>query len=196
MNDVHHSVFISKKEGRIMHLKLLLLVLTLPALAAAQEGNRTSSPTRNPQSTTKCEVTKPNGIAAGFQDRAPNSYGNKDVSVGPFGLWPEGTIIFKPGGAGFITRAGALGMKFGWLRGVPGKLTITGRRLDSEAPPLDSEVPEGYGEIGFQATYLIFPTPGCWEVTGHVGNSSVTFVTKVVKLGKGPPWHREKNEGR
>jgi len=103
-------------------------------------------------------------------------------------LWPDGTIEFKPGGAGFVTQNGALGMKFGWMRGVSGELKITGHRLDGEAPPLRSQVPAGYGDRGFQATYLIFPTPGCWEVTGHVGDSSVTFVTKVVKIGNGPDW--------
>ena len=121
---------------------------------------------------------------------APSSYGNREVSAGPFGLWPDGTIVFKPRGAGFVTRNGSLGMKFGWMRGVSGELRITGRRLDAVAPPLRSEVPSGYGDRGFQVSYLIFPTPGCWEVTGSVGQSSVTFVTKVVKIGKGPPWRR------
>ena len=88
-------------------------------------------------------------------------------------------------------RFGALGMKFGWMRGASGELRITGRRLDATAPPARAEVPGGYGDRGFQATYLIFPTPGCWEVTGHVGDSSVTFVTRVVKIGAGPSWRRD-----
>jgi hypothetical protein len=54
------------------------------------------------------------------------------------------------------------------------------------APPLRSHIPAGYGDIGFQATGIIFPTPGCWEVTGRVGNASLTFITKVVKVGDGP----------
>jgi hypothetical protein len=164
----------------------ILGMVTLPLFVAASEQHQGSAP--EPQKTFECMVTKPNGIAAGFAQPAPGSYGNREVSVGPFGLWPDGTIVFKPGGAGFVTRNGSLGMKFGWLRGVLGKLRIEGRRLDSEAPPLRAEVPDGYGDRGFQATYLIFPTPGCWEVTGRVGDSSVTFVTKVVKIGAGPSW--------
>jgi hypothetical protein len=39
-----------------------------------------------------------------------------------------------------------------------------------------------YGDTGFQASQVIFPTEGCWQVTGTVGDSSVTFVTRVVKL--------------
>jgi hypothetical protein len=77
-------------------------------------------------------------------------------------------------------------MKFGWTRGVRGRLRIEGRRLDAPASPLRSVIPDGYGEIGFQPTYLVFSTPGCWEVTGRVGDASLTFVTKVVKIGDGP----------
>jgi hypothetical protein len=77
-------------------------------------------------------------------------------------------------------------MKFGWERGVRGQLTIEGRRLDASAPPLRADIPRGYGDIGFQSTAIIFPTPGCWEVTGQVGSATLTFVTKVVKIGAGP----------
>jgi hypothetical protein len=106
-------------------------------------------------------------------------------------LWPDGTVVFKPGGAGFITRDGSLGMKFGWRRGISGELKIEGRRVDALAPPLRSEVSSGYGDRGFQATYIIFPTPGCWEVTGRVGDAKVTFITRVVKIGDGPAWLRD-----
>ncbi len=44
-------------------------------------------------------------------------------------------------------------------------------------------------DIGFQATHVIFPTPGCWEVTAQVGerrDSKITFVTRVVRIGEGP----------
>jgi hypothetical protein len=56
------------------------------------------------------------------------------------------------------------------------------------------EAHNGYGDIGFQASYLIFPTPGCWAVTAQIGerdDSRLTFVTKVVKFGKGPSWRRD-----
>ena len=168
---------------------LLLGLAILPSLVAVTQEHRVSPPA--PQTKVECAVTKPNGIAAGEERPAPGSYGNREVSVGPFGLWPDGTVVFKPGGPGFVTRNGSLGMKFGWLRGVSGQLRITGRRLDAVAPPLRAEVPDGYGDRGFQATYIIFPTPGCWEVTGRVGNSSVMFVTKVVKVGDGPTWRRD-----
>jgi hypothetical protein len=52
-------------------------------------------------------------------------------------------------------------------------------------------VSNAYGDRGFQATCLIFSTPGCWEVTGRVGDATVTFITKVVKIGDGPAWPRD-----
>jgi hypothetical protein len=58
--------------------------------------------------------------------------------------------------------------------------------FDASAPPLRAEISEGDGDFGFQSSSLIFSTPGCWEVTGHVADVSLTFVTKVVKIGEGP----------
>jgi hypothetical protein len=99
------------------------------------------------------------------------------------GLWPAGTMVFRPGGSGFILPDGSMSMKFGWLRGegLRGKLKIHGRRLDAPAPPLRAEIPEGYGDSGFQATGIVFPTEGCGEVTGEVGEAQVTFVTRVLR---------------
>ena len=98
------------------------------------------------------------------------------------GLWRNGTIVFKPGGAGFVYPDGSVGMKIAWYRGngLRGKITIQGKRLDSAAPPLRFKV--GNSETGFEASQVIFPTEGCWQVTGKVADASVTFVTRVVKL--------------
>ncbi len=97
-------------------------------------------------------------------------------------------MIFKAGGPGAVLVDGSLEMKFPWWRLVKGNLTIEGHRLDGPASPLRADIPQGYGDIGFQATGLIFPTPGCWEVTGHVSHGRLTFVTQVVKIGDGPSW--------
>jgi len=104
------------------------------------------------------------------------SYGNGVLWVG--GLLPEGVIA---AGARFVEDDGSVGMKFGWWRAEGGDLEITGRRLDGPAPALRADVPEGYGAEGFQASGVSFPTEGCWQVTGTLGSSSLTFVTFVVK---------------
>jgi hypothetical protein len=98
------------------------------------------------------------------------------------GLWPNGTIVFEPGGAGYVYPDGSVGMKIAWYRGngLRGKITIQGERLDAAAPPLRSRI--GTSETGFEASQVIFPTEGCWQVTGKVADASVTFVTRVVKL--------------
>jgi hypothetical protein len=72
-------------------------------------------------------------------------------------------------------------MKFPWWRLAEGQLLISGRRLDGDAGPLRARIPSGYGNIGFQSTALIFPTVGCWEVTGRIGDKSLTFVIDVVQ---------------
>jgi len=142
-----------------------------------------------------CHVTTPNEIVAGSSERNEKSYGNALLSVGPFGLWPNGTVVFKPGGAGFQTKDGGLGMKFGWTRGIPGKLNVTGRRIDAGAPPLRFETNQTNDarSTGFLASHLIFSAPGCWEVNAQVGDrldSKITFVTRVEKVGDGPAWRR------
>jgi hypothetical protein len=133
-----------------------------------------------------CAVTLPNGSQppvknfGGTVTYSPNYTGLRDAPVkGAHGngkLWtvlpPDGTVVFRLGGA----------EKFPWWRRVRGKLSIQGRRLDASAPPLRARIPEGYGDTGFQSTALIFPTEGCWEVTGKAGEASLTFVTKVVRV--------------
>ncbi len=127
-----------------------------------------------------CPVTVPNGQhpakKAGF------NHGNGSLWIA---LWPHGRLVagILPDGS---SRAefrpdGSIDAKLGWWRGVDGQLTIRGRRIDAPAPPLRAEIPEGYGVAGFQATGIIFPTEGCWRVTGAVGDTTLSFVTLAVK---------------
>ena len=95
------------------------------------------------------------------------------------GLTPDGTMKFS-----WVSPDGSLPQKLGWYRaqGLRGRLTITGKRIDAPAQPLRADIPDGYGDSGFQATELIFPTEGCWEVTGKVDTTSLSFVIRVIKL--------------
>jgi hypothetical protein len=81
----------------------------------------------------------------------------------------------------FVEADGSIGWKFGWWRVASGSLMITGRRLDADGPALRSAVPDGYGTSGFQASGVYFPTEGCWEVSGSLGASTLTFVTFVLR---------------
>ena len=99
-----------------------------------------------------------------------------------------GPVEFKPGGPGFVDHDGALGIKWPFWRRIEGQLAVGGRRLDGEAPPARAYLNDGYGSVGFQSSYLIFPTPGCWEITAGVSGRSMTFVVLVQKVEDGPNW--------
>ena len=99
-------------------------------------------------------------------------------------------FVFRPGGPGFIDTDGALGMKVAWSRKKQGHLQVGGRRLDGVAPPARAYIYDD-GDSGFQPIYLVFPTPGCWEITGEVADGRLTFITLVEKIGDGPSWRFE-----
>ena len=106
-----------------------------------------------------------------------SAYGNDSLWVGS--LWPHGVVIITSDDVG---PDGRLGMKFGWYRLTNGYLTITGRRLDAPASPASGlTFPGGYGLTGFNASGVMFPTEGCWQITGRVGRVALTFVTFVIK---------------
>jgi hypothetical protein len=165
-------------------LLFLLILVQIRTNATPQSAERQSA---NNTAAARCPVTPPSKLAptgeASNLFRRWISHRKPTLYVG---LWPDGTVVFQPGGPGSIEPDGSLGMKFPWWRGegLKGKLRIHGKRLDGPAPALRADIPEGYGDTGFQATGLIFPTEGCWEVTGEVGDTHVTFVTRVVKVGE------------
>jgi hypothetical protein len=129
-----------------------------------------------------CPVTQPNGVRY-EGDPSGGNHGNDSLVTA---LAPDGAIVFKPGGPGYVLSDGSLSMKFPWWRVRSGRLRIEGRRLDGGSIPLRAEIPHGYGDSGFQATALIFPRPGCWEVTARLGDARLRFITLVEKIGDGP----------
>jgi hypothetical protein len=166
-----------------------------PALTIASPTEVGPSPTIGPAPFRSSEVSVADAAACPTTNGAPgpasispdhffgwgSSFGNGQLWVG--GLWPDGVITADPR---FIDHDGNVGMKFGWWHTEPGKLQITGRRVDATAPPAVADVPDGYGTTGFQASGVTFPTEGCWEITGTVGASSLTFVTFVIRVPTAP----------
>ncbi len=128
-----------------------------------------------------CPVTSPNGsIPPGETVENADFLGNDFLWTS---LWPNGKV--------YMTEAhqkpdGSFSISWPWWRSVSGTLTIEGHRLDKKAEPLRADIPEGNDESSFHPSTLIFPTTGCWEVTGHVGDSSLTFVTEVI-FGQSTP---------
>jgi hypothetical protein len=157
-------------------------------LLSLQAGPRSSAQSKGDQSVKRsaakiCPVTLPRKapIEAQTLFGACCAHWNGHLFVG--GLWPNGNVVVRPNGPGSIEPDGSLSMKFGWYRGegLHGKLTIQGRRLDASAPPLRASIADGYGDTGFQATGITFPTEGCWQVTGEVADTRVTFVARVIR---------------
>ena len=120
-------------------------------------------------------VTAPNGNIPPGQ--ADNPGANEAPYHGDGRLW---TVLPRDGIAHEARRRdGSVAVKFPWWRAVRGRLGITGRRIDNPAAPLRANVLEGYGLTGFQATGIVFPTPGCWEVAAAAGDSRLRFVVLV-----------------
>ncbi len=117
-----------------------------------------------------CPVTLPNGWVAPGNDRGDTFHGNGRLWTA---LSPDGKALIAPG------KDGSLGTKLPWWRAVRGRLSITGRRLDRPASPLRAWIPDGYGETGFQASAVYFPSEGCWEITGKAGDAELTFVVEI-----------------
>lgn len=126
-----------------------------------------------------CPITQPTTTPAEIGDRlfgSTSAYGNDDLWVG--GLGQDGILAVDNS---VVHKDGSIGAKLGWWRNVPGNVVISGRRLDAPAPPLVGRGSDGYGITGFQASGVLFPTEGCWEVTGRVGESALTFVIFVIR---------------
>lgn len=126
-----------------------------------------------------CPVTSPNADVV--RHGAHFNYGNGKLWTS---LWPDGTVLFRARGPGFVNPDGSLSMKWPWYleRGVHGELEIRGRRLDAPSErSLSANHSPVLGDPGFHAGAITFPSEGCWEVMGRAGDSSLSFVTLVVK---------------
>jgi hypothetical protein len=143
-----------------------LLGLELAALPAGQ-----AAPAAEKGAPFNCPVTHPNG------SQPPTKMLSGAAMHGNGELW----VSLALDGKMHLRRndEGEWGAKVPWFRAVHGALTITGKRLDAKARPLHA-ISSGYGDTGFVATAMYFPTEGCWEVTGKAGSGKLTYVTEVV----------------
>jgi hypothetical protein len=110
----------------------------------------------------------------------------RDPNADPFGSGPWYINADRTIWAGWDAVrmvAGPEGNKVLRIRPQGTQLAVSGRRLDSHAPPAKAEIPCCY-PTGFQASGLFFPTEGCWEISANAGTSELTFVTQV---GPEPP---------
>lgn len=149
----------------------VVLLVTASGCGGADDevSPETTTPNNRPGA---CVVTLP-----GDEDANGTTFGTQALRValpGKYGVIP---VI-----GGYAEEvAGGIRVKVGWWRGIEGQLSVSGRRVDAEAPELSVDVPDGYGDSGLQPTGLTFPTEGCWEITGSIADELVTFRVLVVR---------------
>jgi len=154
----------------------------LAARGFLRAATRGMTPFPASRSYSVCTVTDVRGRRPPDPATPSFNYGNETIRVA---LVPEdGRLVAGrlPGGGvrATIDDDGSIDAKFGWWRAGSGRIRITGRRIDSLAPPLRAHVPAGYSP-GFQATGLTFPTTGCWRVTGRYAGAALTFTVRITK---------------
>lgn len=121
-----------------------------------------------------CPVTEPQWVkppedaAVSNEPALGNYYVNENGTIMAAAWWYND----------YFLEAGPNGNKTGWFRPAGETLTITGHRLDADAPPMEAHVPCCY-PTQFQATGLIFPTEGCWQVDATAAAESLSFVVWV-----------------
>ena len=151
------------------YLPLILLVLgTL--LVSCKAVDQQACPITEP-----AWVKPPEDSAVSGTPEFGHYYANEGRAILASAWWTD-QPAYQP-------RAGEEGIKMGWFRPAGETLEISGARIDAEAPPLVAEVPCCY-PTRFQATGLIFPTEGCWQISARAGVETLEFVLWVEAEGE------------
>jgi len=166
---------------RVLTASLLtLLMACTSSLPRPRPSAPTPSAAGNQFLSGPCPVTQPvpaamvpQGVMDAIEPGQSTPLGQHDFDYwyGNDALWvelPPRSEVVKP-------PTEELSEKFPWVRLISGYLSIEGMRLDSPAPPSQGQASNGYGRIGFQASGISFPAPGCWEITGKVAGRGLRF---------------------
>lgn len=159
-----------------------------PQATATSQSSQQSAPTLVPEF---CPATKPPALPfvppAPYPDKAgPNSFwiGTNQLWIGlrrdgtwaSLPHWPDGTYRQKL----FWWQQG-----YTWRRDPQPPLKVTGKRLDSPAPPIQSEVSHGWTgddpDHPFIVNGINLTGLGCWEITGRLDDAELRFVVWVTR---------------
>ena len=156
---------ISRKYGSFHTKNLVYLLLLSLILLGCQTDDRSNCPESTPS-----WVKPPEDAAVS----GPTEYGyyfvNEDRSIWASAWWNAQEE--------YPLSARKEGFKMGWFRPAGADLNIEGQRIDQSAAPLTAEIPCCY-PTQFQATGIIFPSAGCWEITAKAEDQVLSFIVWV-----------------
>ena len=170
-----------------------LLIITLASLFTAcspgdDQAIASTGPTIVPNDPDTCPVTRPSDPRfippSPYPQYAPSPsafwYGTDSLwtVVPENGVWSA--LPHNP--EGYTQKVFWWRKGYFWKEEPEPKLTVTGRRLDAPAPPLNVlEATNAFAE-DIQSAMLVgveFPTLGCWEIVGRYAGSELSFVIFV-----------------
>ena len=127
-----------------------------------------------PPESNSCPTTRPNGGAPAGVQSAGGFYGNGSLAVG---VPPDGVLRSHDPDGKLFDKMVWVGTTF------RGTLRVAYRRLEVTAPAIRAVTVagtlEGYNGPSW-ASRMYFDR-GCWEITGRVGNASLSFVVAVAR---------------
>jgi len=162
-------------------------------LLSIQQAILSQQPTKPESVAEACPITKPYQTSF-FVPPAPYE---ANTAKGQFWfgtdrLWTNLPVngIWKGLPLDTTARRPTFGQKlFWWRQGYNArveprpKLIVTGRRLDSPAPPLEVS-PATNAFAAPRSAILVglgFPTVGCWQITGRYEDDELTFIIWVAR---------------
>ena len=180
-------------------LRVVVLILFVALTARSQQNPPQEPPAQRQLIPASCPVTvEPSDL---FMPPAPYELGanGKAFWWGTNKLWTAlrttGIWEWAPHKPGHEHEVQPLTEKtfwgsinFNWATEYPPKLKVTGRRLDSPAPPLLTMTPTNAfpGPAPAMLVGVYVPTLGCWEITAEYKGEKLNYVVWVqpVKPGK------------
>lgn len=159
----------------------LIILSSISVNVVAMQATPSATPMDIPAD---CPITQPTSTEPDAKMPAPFGSATYENDALATNLWMWGEGIVEVPGSHVEKDGSTAGMKWAWYRHASGTLTITGKRLDAPADLLRAEIPTGYGDSGFQVSGIVFSGPGCWEITGTVAETDLTFVVWVEYLAE------------
>jgi cytochrome c2 len=158
-------------------------------LSAKPSTNTSTTTTSSVANAATCPVTKPqNPLFAPPTPYAAKAPFANEFWYGTENLWvmlrTDGTWRALPHHAeGYTQKIFWWRKGYDWQAEPQPKLTVTGKRLDANAPPLvASRATNAYNAADIGSAMLVgvdVPTLGCWEITGEYGGHKLSFVVQV-----------------